>query len=105
MDLKKAYDDSFFLFDGIVWTGSSLNIYDNTKEIKNQISHENYHNYQLKCLVAVGECNFTAFVMAGWFLKIWGAKLGLLIILHSIMMGLNILFITKNQKFLMLFSS
>ena len=39
MDLKKVYDDSFFLsFDGIVWTGSSLNIYDNTKEIKNQIS-------------------------------------------------------------------
>ena len=39
MDLKKFYDDSFFLsFDGIVWTGSSLNIYDNTKEIKNQIS-------------------------------------------------------------------
>ena len=39
MDLKKVYNDSFFLsFDGIVWTGSSLNIYDNTKEIKNQIS-------------------------------------------------------------------
>ena len=38
MDLKKTYDDSFFnFFDGIVWTGSSLNIYDNTREIKNQI--------------------------------------------------------------------
>ena len=39
MELQKEYDDSFFLsFDGIVWTGSSLNIYDNTKEIKNQIN-------------------------------------------------------------------
>jgi len=39
IDLKKEYDDSYFLsFDGIVWTGSSLNIYDNTKEIKNQIN-------------------------------------------------------------------
>jgi GMP synthase (glutamine-hydrolysing) len=38
MDLKTTFDDSFFhTFDGIVWTGSSLNIYDNTKEIKNQI--------------------------------------------------------------------
>ena len=37
-DLKTTFDDSFFhTFDGIVWTGSSLNIYDNTKEIKNQI--------------------------------------------------------------------
>ena len=39
MDLKTTFDDSFFhSFDGIVWTGSSLNIYDNTKEIKNQIT-------------------------------------------------------------------
>ncbi len=39
MDLKKVYDDSFFhSFNGIVWTGSSLNMYDNTKEIKNQIT-------------------------------------------------------------------
>ena len=39
MDLDKTYDDSFFKsFNGIVWTGSSLNMYDNTKEIKNQIT-------------------------------------------------------------------
>ena len=39
MNLNENYGDDFFkYFDGIVWTGSSLNIYDNTKEIKNQIS-------------------------------------------------------------------
>ena len=39
IDLHKVYGDEFFKsFNGIVWTGSSLNIYDNTKEIKNQIS-------------------------------------------------------------------
>lgn len=39
MNLSKEYDESYLLsFDGVVWTGSSLNIYDNTKEIKNQIS-------------------------------------------------------------------
>tara|TARA_Y100000996_G_scaffold236642_1_gene185930 strand:- start:2971 stop:3753 length:783 start_codon:yes stop_codon:yes gene_type:complete len=39
MNLNKTYDNDFFTsFDGIVWTGSSLNIYDNTREIKNQLS-------------------------------------------------------------------
>jgi GMP synthase-like glutamine amidotransferase len=39
MDIKSTFDDSFFhSFDGMIWTGSSLNIYDNTNEIKNQIS-------------------------------------------------------------------
>ena len=39
IELNKTYSEDFFnSFHGIVWTGSSLNIYDNTKEIKNQIS-------------------------------------------------------------------
>ena len=39
MNLDENYDESFIKsFTGIVWTGSSLNIYDNTREIKNQIS-------------------------------------------------------------------
>ncbi|MDA1283583.1 MAG: hypothetical protein O3C61_01500 [Proteobacteria bacterium] len=39
IDLNKTYSEDFFRsFHGIVWTGSSLNIYDNTKEIKNQIT-------------------------------------------------------------------
>ena len=39
MNINENYDNDFFKsFDGIVWTGSSLNIYDNTKEIKNQIT-------------------------------------------------------------------
>ena len=38
IDIKKVYSNEFLKsFDGIVWTGSSLNIYDNTKEIKNTI--------------------------------------------------------------------
>ena len=39
IELNETYSENFFnSFHGIVWTGSSLNIYDNTKEIKNQIS-------------------------------------------------------------------
>ena len=39
INLQEVYSYEFFKsFDGIVWTGSSLNIYDNTVEIKNQIS-------------------------------------------------------------------
>ena len=39
IELNKTYSEDFFnSFHGIVWTGSSLNIYDNTKEIKNQIT-------------------------------------------------------------------
>ena len=39
MDLNKIYEENFIKsFRGVVWTGSSLNIYDNTREIKNQIS-------------------------------------------------------------------
>ena len=39
INIKEVYSNEFLKsFDGIVWTGSSLNIYDNTKEIKNQIS-------------------------------------------------------------------
>ncbi|MAV82740.1 MAG: hypothetical protein CMI90_04680 [Pelagibacteraceae bacterium] len=38
IDLKQIYEEEFLKsFDGIVWTGSSLNIYDNTKQIQNQI--------------------------------------------------------------------
>ena len=39
MNLNKIYEENFIKsFRGVVWTGSSLNIYDNTREIKNQIS-------------------------------------------------------------------
>ena len=39
MNLNKIYEENFIKsFKGVVWTGSSLNIYDNTREIKNQIS-------------------------------------------------------------------
>jgi len=39
INLNQIYSEDFFKsFDGVVWTGSSLNIYDNTREIKNQIS-------------------------------------------------------------------
>ena len=60
MNLDENYDESFIKsFTGIVWTGSSLNIYDNTREIKNQISlMKKLSKLKVNMFGIVGVCNF-----------------------------------------------